>query len=120
MTLTMVKSDSPNDDDGDECAMLRSRIAAAKARTATARQELEQRRTATDMSLRDRLEDSEQQLAQVEAHFATAIELVREAANLEVERILHEGRQLLALRRGDVSVAQCDGGDEPHGVGDDH
>lgn len=117
MTLTMVKPTSANDD-GDDCERLRARLAAAKERTARARRALETRRASVEVSLRERLQSSEQQLADLESQFATAMELVREAAQLEVERILREGEHALAPRRSAGDDERRDGGDVSDGLVD--
>ena len=85
-------------DSVDECAELRSKIAAAKGRAASATRLLEERRMDAEVALRDQLRDSGQAIELLEAQFATAIELVRDAARLEVARILSEGQHELAVR----------------------
>jgi len=82
----------------DECADLRSKIAAAKGRAASATRLLEERRMDAEALLRVQLQDSGQALELLETQFATAIELVRDAARLEVARILSEGQHELAGR----------------------
>lgn len=86
----------------DECAELRSKIAAANGRAASATRLLEERRMDAEAALRVQLQDSGQALELLETQFATAIELVRDAAKLEVARILSEGQHELSARSEQV------------------
>jgi hypothetical protein len=83
----------------DEQARLRAEIAAAKDRTAAARQRIAQHDSEGRRALRAELESTRERLAGLERVHRDAVAVVRDSARLEIDRILAEARQLAAATR---------------------
>ena len=90
--------ESPLDDFERQRPRLEGEIAAAKARTAAARQRTAAREAEVRAALRAELVASKESVAEIERECDIAIANVRKAAQIEVERILAEAWQLKAQR----------------------
>ena len=97
-TYTPSWAEPEPDETADERRRLEAEIISAKHRAAVARERAAARESDVQAALREELVSSRESLTEIERKYDEAIRLVREAAQLEVERILAAARQQAALR----------------------
>lgn len=104
MTMTMAL-EAPFDDGADDCTRLRAGIESARRRIERAGAEKARRAALVAASLQEHLIGSEAHIAEIEAYFAISMSLVRDAAAMEVQRVLDEGRCRVAQRCAELGRA---------------
>jgi len=87
-------------DDAQEHRRLELEIAAAKARTAAARERAAALDAEVQADMRQELVASRETVEEMERNHAVAIALIRDAAQAEADKILDEARQHAAAVRG--------------------
>lgn len=91
---------APADDDVQENRRLEQQIAAAKARTAAAKERAAALDAEVQADMRQELVASRETVEEMERNHAVALAMIRNAAQAEADRILDEARQHAATARG--------------------
>lgn len=97
--LNGVPRDASVGDDAHEHRRLETEIAAAKARTAAAKERAAAIESEVQADMRRELVASRETVEEMERNHAVAVAMIRDAAQAEADRILEEARQHAATTR---------------------